>query len=270
MKFFVIDDEKFALDRIVRELAIASPEAEIFPFTKPLDLLEFAKENYCDVAFLDVRMGGMTGVELANKLREIRPKTNVIFVTGYDEYAKEAMKMHASGYLMKPVTADDIKKELQDLRYPVQEKKDFLLYFKCFGKFEVFDKDKKPVVFERKKAQEMLAYLCYRRGEKCSTQELYDILFEDGKYDISARQRMYQTFVSSLYVTLKSVGAELVMVRNFGTITLDINKVECDWYNFLNSEIKDTKQYNGEFMLQYEWAEEENGNIIDLIDKYKK
>ena len=123
MKCFVVDDEKIALDRMVRELKAAAPEAEVCAFSDPNELLIFAKKNPCDVAFLDIRMGSMTGVELAKKLREFLPKLNVIFVTGYDEYANEAMKMHASGYLMKPVTAEDIKAELQDLRYPIFEKK---------------------------------------------------------------------------------------------------------------------------------------------------
>ena len=74
MKCFVIDDEKLALDRMVRELKIAAPTAEVSAFVEPNELLEFAKKNHCDVAFLDVRMGSMTGVELAKKLKEFMPK----------------------------------------------------------------------------------------------------------------------------------------------------------------------------------------------------
>ena len=62
MKFFVVDDEKIALDRMVRELKTAAPEAEVYAFSDPNELLSFAKNNACDVAFLDVRMGSMTGV----------------------------------------------------------------------------------------------------------------------------------------------------------------------------------------------------------------
>jgi two-component SAPR family response regulator len=153
VKCFVIDDEKYALDRISRELKTAAPEAEVSAFSDPNVLLEYAKENPCDVAFLDVRMGSMTGVELAKRLREIIPKLNVIFVTGYDEYANEAMKLHASGYLMKPVTAEDIKGELQELRYPLAEKKQYLLSFRCFGSFEVLSQNGDIVSFERKKAK---------------------------------------------------------------------------------------------------------------------
>ena len=265
MKFFVIDDEKFALERLVRELKIASPDSEVQAFIDPFEMLDYAKTNSCDVAFLDVRMGNMTGVELAKRLKQIMPKLNIVFVTGYDEYANDAMKLHASGYIMKPVTAEDITKELQDLRHPVKQRKDYILYFRCFGAFEVFDANGETVTFSRKKSKEMLAYLVYRQGKKCTTQEIYDILFEDGKYDGDVQQRMYQTFLSSLNSTLKSIDADGILSRNYGTISIDLSKVACDWYEFLEDKTGDAPKYNGEFMKQYEWAESENGKLSKIF-----
>ena len=261
MKCFVVDDEKIALDRMVRELKVAAPEADICAFSDPNELLDYARENPCDVAFLDVRMGSMTGVELAKKLKEFIPKLNVIFVTGYDEYANEAMKMHASGYLMKPVTAEDIQAELQDLRYPIFEKKNYMLYFRCFGAFEVFNQNGDLVCFERKKSKELLAYLLYKQGKKCTNQELHEILFEDGAYESDVEQRMYQTVVSSLTATLKSIGVESVLQRSYGAIKLDVTKVACDWYEWLVNKEAGAPNYKGEFMKQYSWAEVENGNL---------
>lgn len=261
MRFFVVDDEKFALERMVRELKTASPESEVFAFSSPYDLLDFSRENHCDVAFLDVRMGSMTGVELAKKLKELMPKLNIIFVTGYDEYANEAMKMHASGYLMKPVTAEDIKAELQDLRYPVFEKKNYLLYFRCFGAFEVFNQNGDVVCFERKKAKEILAYLLYKQGSRCTNQELHEILFEDRTYEGDTENRMYQTLVSSLTSTLKAIGADAVLQRSYGTIKLDVTKIACDWYEYLVNKENGSPDYKGDFMKQYSWAEVENGKL---------
>jgi two-component SAPR family response regulator len=261
MKFFVVDDEKFALERMVRELKTASPESEVFAFSNPHDLLDFAKDNYCDVAFLDVRMGSTTGVELAKRLREFLPKLNVIFVTGYDEYANEAMKLHASGYLMKPVTAEDIEAELQDLRYPIFEKKNYLLYFRCFGAFEVFNQNGDVVCFERKKSKELLAYLLYKQGVRCTNQELHEVLFEDRAYENDIENRMYQTLVSSLTSALKAIGAESVLQRSYGAIKLDITKVACDWYEYLLDKENGAPNYKGEFMKQYSWAEVENGKL---------
>ena len=261
MKCFVVDDEKFALNRMVRELKNAAPEAEISAFSEPNDLLDYAKKNPCDIAFLDVRMGSMTGVELAKKLKEFIPQLNVIFVTGYDEYANEAMKMHASGYLMKPVTAEDIKAELKDLRYPIFEKKNYLLNFRCFGAFEVFDSKGDIVCFERKKAKELLAYLLYKQGKNCTNKELHEILFEDGAYESDVEQRMYQTLVSSLTSTLKAIGVDSVLIRSYGAIKLDVAKISCDWYESLVNKEVGAPNYKGEFMKQYAWAEVENGNL---------
>ena len=91
------------------------------------ELIADAKENGCDVAFLDIHMRGMTGVQVAKKLKEINPKLNIIFVTGFSEYKGEAMDMKASGYIMKPVTKEEVAQELEELRFPIVPKKDAIL-----------------------------------------------------------------------------------------------------------------------------------------------
>ena len=72
------------------------------------------KNTPADIAFLDINMRGMTGVELAKKLKDLCPKINIIFVTGYEEYKGDAMDLRASGYILKPVTKEQIDKELTD------------------------------------------------------------------------------------------------------------------------------------------------------------
>ena len=182
-------------------------------------------------------------------------------MTGYDEYANEAMKLHASGYLMKPVTAEDIRAELRDLRYPIFEKKDRLLYFRCFGPFEVFNQNGDVVCFERKKSKELLAYLLYKQGGRCTTQELHEILFENKAYESNMQNRMYQTLVSSLTSTLKAMGADGVLQRSYGMIKLDVTKVACDWFDYLENKENGAPNYQGDFMKQYSWAEVENGAL---------
>ena len=72
---------------------------------------------------------------------------------------------------------------------------------------------------------------------------------------------MYQTLVSSLTSTLKALGVEAVLQRNYGTIKLDVTKVACDWYEYLVNKDESSPNYKGEFMKQYSWAEVENGNL---------
>ena len=82
MNFLVVDDEPLQLREIASVLRRLRPEAEIFPYTWPDEALESAKAHPMDVAFLDIQMGGMTGLELAVRLKKVKPDIHMIFVTG--------------------------------------------------------------------------------------------------------------------------------------------------------------------------------------------
>ena len=126
-------------------------------------------------------MPGMSGVELAKRLKEINPSINIIFVTGYTEYALDAYSLHASGYLTKPVTSERIKLELEDLRFPMPRKKASKnIKIQCFGDFEVYYQDS-PIKFSRSKTKEMLAYLVDRQGAMVSLTGLSKLLFNEEK-----------------------------------------------------------------------------------------
>ena len=130
---------------------------------------------------------------------------NIIFVTGFSEYKGDAMDMKASGYIMKPVTAEDIDRELSDLRFPIVPKKNALLRVQCFGNFEVFTPDGERVRFERSKSKELFAYLVHRSGSACTIKEIAAALFEDDPYD--KKQLNYiQQLIHSLFKGLKAVG----------------------------------------------------------------
>lgn len=78
-------------------------------------------------------MRGVSGIDVAKQLKEIIPDINIIFVTGYDEYTKDAMAMHASGYIEKPVTAGKVRKETEDLRYPLPAENEPRLKFRALA-----------------------------------------------------------------------------------------------------------------------------------------
>lgn len=184
MKILAADDETLAREMLTDAIREAVPDADIFDFAKPSELLAFAGENTCDIAFLDIHMRGMNGVELAKKLKDLNPKLNIIFVTGFDQYTGEAMALHASGYIMKPVTKEKVELELSELRHPITPKSDVLLRVQCFGNFDVFTPDGQPVHFERSRSKEVFAYLVHRHGSSCSIKEIAAALFEDEPYDL--------------------------------------------------------------------------------------
>lgn len=266
MRIIAADDERLALDMLVEAIQEVQSDAEIVSFLKAGEILPFVEEHGCDIAFLDIRMRSVSGVEIAMKIKAIQPKANIIFVTGYGEYASDAMKMHASGYIEKPVTAQKIKKELEDLRYPIAKKVHFLLKAVCFGNFDVYAADGSAIHFERTKAKECLAYLIYKCGSACSTREIASVLFENETYDRNQANYM-QKIISSMVRSLKSVQADEIIQRNFNLISIDPEKIDCDYYRFRKGEIEAQNQYQGAFMAQYSWAEYVNGYLENQVIK---
>lgn len=127
INIFVIDDERLALRALCDSIASACPQNTVYCFSNASELLKCAQQTKCDVAFLDIELRHTSGLELAKKLKKIHPKVNIIFVTGHAEFAVDAFALHASGYLLKPVTAENICKELEDLRNPIQSSKDTII-----------------------------------------------------------------------------------------------------------------------------------------------
>ena len=83
------------------------------------EALELVAQFPPDVIFLDVEMPGLNGLEVAQWLNTFRPQTNIVFITGHAEYALSALELYASGFLLKPLEVDAVKKQLAALRYPV-------------------------------------------------------------------------------------------------------------------------------------------------------
>lgn len=254
MRILCVDDERLALQLLEQSVKKAKPDAEVLAFKYQEELIEEAAQNGCDVAFLDIHMRGMNGVEVAKKLKEINPKMNIIFVTGFSEYAGDAMRLHASGYIMKPVTKEKVEAELADLRFPIVPKTDALLRVQCFGNFDVFTPDGTPVRFERSKSKEVFAYLVHRHGSSCSKKEIAAVLFEDMPYD-SKQQTYVQKIMTALSKSLKAVGAEKVIVKSYNNISVNIKLIDCDYYRFEELDAGAVNAYQNEYMSQYYWAE---------------
>ena len=116
----MVDDEKIILGGGIPILRSIMPNAEIIGFTKPSDAIDFAKTNRVCLAFLDIEMGKISGLDVCRELLKIDKKTNVIYLTAYMDYSFDAWATGASGFLLKPLKADAVKAQLSLLRYPVR------------------------------------------------------------------------------------------------------------------------------------------------------
>ena len=253
MNFFVVDDEKHALNYLVGVLEETYPQAEIFPFCKTSEAIKAAKKTECDVAFLDIQIDERNGIELAKNLKDINGETNIIFTTAYNQYALEAYKVYASDYLMKPVNSAAVQNAMEHLRNPIMPKENGRLKVQCFGNFEVFSGDK-PVAFKRAKTKELLAYLVDRNGATCTNNEIIAALWEDEK-DSDSLQSNLRNLIADLKKTLASFNAEAALVKERNALAINPDKVICDYYDFMNQIPYAVNSYHGEYMAQYSWAE---------------
>ena len=266
MKVIAVDDEQIILDDFVEMLKGMGEVSTVQGFTNCEKALKYISENEVDVAFLDIHMRGMDGITLAKKAKIIRPSLNIIFLTAYPEYSLDAMKIHASGYLVKPAIEEDVRKELRDLRVPPMHEGGSRLKVNCFGNFEVYI-DTYPCPFKYIKTKELFAYLVDRRGAFCSNGEILATLWEDKEVTISLENYL-RNLISDLRQVLKENKLEDVINKKKGMIRIVPELIECDYYRWIEGDPVAINAFGGEYMSQYSWAEAtlagiENRNIQD-------
>ncbi len=114
----MVDDRKLILTGGLSILEEVMPNAAVMGFTQVSDAIEYAKANRVALAFLDIELRNASGLELCRELLRINSRTNVVYLTAYSEYALDAWSTGASGFMLKPITPQGVRKQLKNLRYP--------------------------------------------------------------------------------------------------------------------------------------------------------
>ena len=244
-----VDDEILMLGALVKAISASPDIREVVKFSDCEQALEYIGSNPADIAFLDINMRGMGGLALAESIIAARPECKIVFCTGYEEYAIPAFKLHASGYLMKPISAEDVQAEIDNIKGVRQKEKPITV--KCFGNFEVYAKNEK-LVFKRLKSKELFAYLVDRKGAGMTAKQICAVLFPDDMDDTKNSAYLRQ-LVMDLKNTLRSVGAESVFRHETPCYRIDTSLIQCDYISYLENG---KPEFRGEYMLQYSWAEE--------------
>ncbi len=252
MRIMVVDDEVLALEDFedtCRELGITD---EIVKFNNPLDALSFVAMNKVDIAFLDIEMPVVKGIELAKRIKAFCRNVRIIFTTGYSEYALEAFSVDAVDYVMKPYEAAAIKRAYDKALLVRDAVSENHVFIKTFGYFDVFV-DGKSVAFSSAKSKELLALLIDRNGGVVSTEQAISVLWEGRKYDETV-QSLFRKVLKSLRVSLEEAGILDILVDNRNQRSVDKSKFACDYYELLEKGKTDNTKYFGKYMEQYPWA----------------
>ena len=246
MKILLVDDEPLQLTRLSKTVKNVVPAADIISYTNPVLALKENKKEKIDIAFLDINMPELSGIQLAKSLKAINPKINIVFITAYDKYALEAMKLRASGFVNKPVDEDKIFEELSSLRFPIELPPTKKIQVKCFGNFEIFH-DGKPIKFSYSKSKELFAYLIDREGAAININELNAVLWEED------HTSYLRNLISDIQKTFAKIGANDVFFKRHNECYIDTSKVDCDAYEYKNNNADAIRMYRGEYMNQYSW-----------------
>ena len=185
MRIIVVDDEKLLLREMCNILKGFEEIEIIGAFTNSIEALEFIRgTGNIQAVFLDVNMPKMNGLELAERISELSPLTELVFVTAFEIYAIKAFEMNAFDYILKPVDDRRIGRTVERLKSRVQEKKILSKYtitdkkIQYFGKFDVLVGGC-AVRWASKKTCELFAFLASRNGSSVHKEILAEELWPD-------------------------------------------------------------------------------------------
>ena len=244
-----VDDERPMLNALT-DIVKSSPDIkEVYAFSACSTAIEWISQNSADIAFLDINMRGMGGLALAEKITEIQPDCKIVFCTGYEEYALNAIQLRCSGYLMKPITPEAVQKEIDHIKS--KNPSVSLLDVKCFGNFEVL-KNGEPLAFKRTKAKELFAVLVDRNGAGMTGKQICAVIWSENTNDVKNMDYL-RHLVGDLKKALAQVGAERVFCQDGYNYRIDPTRINCDYHKFLKTG---KPQFHGEYMTQYSWAED--------------
>ena len=248
MKVILVDDEPLSLNLFQLECGNMPGFEVVGCFSKATDALAYAKTNEVDFALLDIDMPEMNGIELARRLRALRPDMIVIFVTAHPEFAADAIIAKADFIVFKPYERDDILDALERARLLGQRQKK-RIYIRTFGHFDLFT-DGKQVSFKSAKAKELLALCVSRTGGEVDIHEMIDVLWGQS----SDKGLGYRTTIKALTDTLKQADAEAILLRKRSALWVDPELFDCDLTDFRKKNPAAVTAFHGSFMQQYDWA----------------
>lgn len=211
IRAILIDDEQLALTSLERKIHKFQGVQCIASYTDPNQALVDLSSLDADVAFVDIEMYDISGIELAEKLLAVQPKLHIVFVTAHAEYAVEAFELNSIDYLLKPVTSKRLEKTMSRLlpaAGPVVENhisssREQTLRVLVFHDFQAWYGDH-LLSFKTAKVKELFAYFVMHRNTSIHRDVLIEALF--GEHDYKKAKIHFHTCLSHLRKTLEAHG----------------------------------------------------------------
>ena len=266
MRVICVDDEKPVLENFKSKVKDFSEIKNLELFQSAKAALKWVELNPVDVAFLDMEMPQMSGIELARELKKIDRNIRIIFVTAYDQYAMDAFRVDALGYLLKPYTREEIRHELEKASL-MRSKPKKSVKIQTIPDFVVLV-DGAPMHFDRMKPEELLALLVDRAEAGVTAGEAIACLWPERTADENT-QTLYRVTFHRMMEALKEAGIEHIIGSEGRKRFILTEQVDCDLYRLLSGSINELQNYCGEYMKEYSWAESRNAQLNSIKDAIK-
>ena len=268
LRTIMVDDELWSMEAFAAECRSNDIELK-GEFDNSLDALSFVEKNRIDLAFLDVKMPYMDGIDLGRRLKEINPDMIVIFISSHEEYLKQAMvDLKADYFLLKPYNSTDVENVIERARC-LSARLRKRVAVRTFGDFDIFVDDT-LLEFKNQKAKELFAICIDNEGGEVTMKKVIERLWEGRNYDDKVK-RLYRKAVFCLNSVFKHYGVEYIFNNNRGSCHVNRNEIICDYYEVLDGKnIKETL-FDGRYMTNYSWSEETCGKLCQMasIHLYK-
>lgn len=188
-------------------------------------------------------------------------------MTAFEQYALEAFGVDAIGYVLKPYTREEISKELQKaaLVRSLPQKRVVIQTIPSF----VVSVDGKVLHFDRSKPEELLALLVDRADAGITAGEAIACLWPGRPADEST-QSLYRVTFHRLMEELKEAGISHIVGSEGRKKYIVRDQTDCDLYRILDGSIKEIKNYDGEYMREYSWAESRNAQLNSIKTALEK
>lgn len=261
MNVIYVDDEK--LQHMNFRLTAEEMDGidSLETFGSSIQALKWAEQHPVDVAFLDIEMPVMNGIELAGRLRKLDENIRIIFVTAYEQYALQAFSVDAVGYLLKPYSAEDIAKNLKKasrIRSIPQTK----IRIETMPNLLITTAGT-VLRLGHTKQEELLALLVDRGVSGLTKKDAVEDLWEGYSSD-----SIYWTTMSRLKKELEEAGMQDLVVTKGQTKYINTAIVECDLYRMLQGEMDAVMRYQGKYLDEYgdkcEWINRRKKQLDDI------
>ncbi|MDW0108709.1 BTAD domain-containing putative transcriptional regulator [Sporosarcina aquimarina] len=278
IRALIVDDEHLALQHLEKQLQKTGNVLLVAKYSNTTSFLKDLKRLEFDVAFIDIEMPGLSGLDLADLITDWNPYVIIVFVTAFRDYAVQAFELDSTDYLLKPVIQERLEKTIQRIqsRLDVQtiEKESLLtnsqsnsVQITCFNEFNVYHHDE-VVKWKTVKVKELFGLLLSQLNKHVQRDVIIESLWPDIEFERAKIQ--LHTTMSYLRKKLTTWDNRNTVHFSHGSYVLNLFEFDCDVNRF--QEIVETspnvtddnigqfekavEEYTGDYMETngYEWA----------------